>query len=343
MAVTGGCVHAGASDVKVNTVDAELVFGVKVPAESAPSPVEAAVMPEQQIAQPLRQPPPLFRNNVFDIPLYVGGVVNEDEIVGCPSEIRKPLPRRNANAEVDGEPLVGALQFNGTYVVNQGADPPVTPLEPETRVLRHYVKNAHKSFTYEVVQPYGKYFLVSTFLVKPQSTGQSAKPATEPVIESPRARSDPEAGLVLKRTEVVDANGKRAPGTTPFAPATGVLLIPFPVSSEDYSSSAVDPNTGRTFRLTASVKARDRINACGEPVVGWVVQTYVSISDGNNANDAYEWHYLVAPQYGAMIIAEKIMRPKQDASPVQQARPADTTIRSIAGVEPTAPPPGYPK
>jgi hypothetical protein len=342
--LSAGCVHPGASGVKVAPVKAELVFGVKDTTKSAPTPIDVAFSTDENLvdsgpSRPAFQP---FRpNNSFQIPLYIGDNAGDDFVIeGCPDKIVKPLPRRNAAADVDGDPPIGKIPFSGSQTIYRQTDTVSRQLDPEDRVYRNLKKSPDKNnkiFTYEIVQPYGKDFLVSLIQVNPNSTAETVRPTTEPAIESQRYRSDPESGVVLKRTDIVDAKGNAVPGTKPFVPSTGLLLLPIPVSSEDYTSSAVDPSTGRTLVLQASVKARERVNACGEPAEGWLVQAFYTVADGNTEKD-YRWNYVIAPQYGGIIISEDVNsleRRQKNAQSPPEFQVVEKVVRSLMTVQPT--------
>lgn len=330
-ALTAGCVRAGGPDVKVNALDAELVFGVKEK-DAAPTPPEAPTPPSTDPFFPTD-----FPTNPFDIPLF-----NDPPKNPCPDEFTKANPQRDADVTVTGDLSEGGYRFRGTLLRNLNSRIEVSTLPEETRVVKNYkrVKNGAGDgvdlITYDYIQPFGTQFLQTTFQVKALvQNSTSVRPPTENVYEgTPRVRSDPEAGVVIKRTALVDAKGNAVPGAENFNPQTGLLLLPLPVESSDFASTAVDSASGRTLVNQASVKARERLSACGEPVDGWYVDAFIAISERDNpaaqdGDNQFRWQMVIAPQYAGLIIGEVIDRTYSGN------RPNETLIRSILSLEPT--------
>ena len=336
-AVTAGCVRQGGPDVKVNALDAELVFGVKETKENAPVPPE--VLPPPPVADFIP-----FQGNPFEFPIFDDPKPNP-----CPEELVKATPRRDADVLFSGDLQNGAYTFRGAFITHFNNGAKLSQLPEETRVVRNYKRQPAPPpeegdiVTYDYIQPFGAHFLKSRFQVKTLDTSKSVKAPTEPTTESPRVRTDREGGVVLMGTEVIDAAGNRVPGSEPFEPTTGVMLLPLPVASESFYGSGNDPRTGRTFVNQGEVKARDRVIACGEPVEGWFVSAFIAISDRDNPStieivpgqqpkgdpdNQYRWDYIIAPQYGGLIIAESITR--EFGGP----RPNETVIRRLKSIDP---------
>jgi hypothetical protein len=105
-----------------------------------------------------------------------------------------------------------------------------------------------------------------------------------------------------------------------FAPTPGILLLPLPVASGDtWQSVGVDTKTGATAVLDGTVTRRQRIDACGDLVDGWLVdatQTLGSVQNADPQAGQQAVSYLIAPQYGAMIVNERV-------------HPADTADQSF--------------
>jgi hypothetical protein len=168
-------------------------------------------------------------------------------------------------------------------------------------------------FTYEVVQPElgGDNVVITTYQVK--SVGA---PPTRSVFNPTGAGQDeitagePERGLVIKRIQVLDATGATV---SEFAPITGLLLMPLRVRpGEIWSSRASDPKSGQQLQLEGKVNDRARVDACGDIIEGWeVTTTLVSSGDGETVERAYD--FIVAPQYGAILLSEHISDPNAEA------------------------------
>lgn len=330
MAFTAGCVRQGSADVKITALDAELVFGVKKK-DSAPTPPEAPSPP----VDPSGLEPFGFRPNNFDLPLF-----NEPTVSACPSEFTKANPDRDADVVVTGDLAEGGYTFRGTFVREMNTGPVASPLPNEVRTVKNYKRVVNGAgegvdlITYDYIQPFGAHFLKSSIQVKAlRANGASVRPPTENIYEqTPRVRADPEAGVAIKRTELIDAKGNRVADAQNFDPESGLLLLPLPVESSDFTSTAVDRSTGRTVLNQAGVKARERINACGEPVDGWYVDAFIAVSQrddpaARDQNNQYRWQMVVAPQYAGLIIGEIITRRFTD-------KPHESIIRNISSVDP---------
>jgi hypothetical protein len=128
------------------------------------------------------------------------------------------------------------------------------------------------------------------------------------VVEEPRF-NEPEGGVSLVKVENFDEKGNSL-GT--FEPTSGLLLIGLPVDpSETFTSSATDAKTGQTIVDQATGKGRARIDACGDLVDGWRVETTQSRS---GAAGSVAYNYLIAPQYGGVPILEEVSTTAEDGS-----------------------------
>jgi hypothetical protein len=160
-------------------------------------------------------------------------------------------------------------------------------------------------FTYEVVQPSisGTNIVLTTYQVK--SVGS---PPTRSVFNPTQGQDEftagePERGLVIKRIEVQDSDGAQV---SVFEPATGLLLLPLRVRpGEQWQSVAFDARTGQRMELAGQTLAKERVDACGDIIEGWeVTSTLTSTTDDGVTSNTYE--YIVAPQYGAILVSEHL-------------------------------------
>lgn len=300
---TTGCVSAGRGTVKISPVEANLVFGAKKLDEATPlaSDQNPDIVPD--IAAELTLPPPLPGLDLQP----------RAKVTDCPEAALTAGSEKAADVTITGEPLVGIARWkhSGTLQLN-GKAVPFSGFE--RRVVRNYVQVSPTVFTFETLQPIvtnrGTLFLDSSFRVR---TDGLSKAVTSPGqgVPSPPAIHEPDGGVVLTSIKTIDSSG----GTigTAFTPVTGILLLPLPVIPDDsWRSVAVDPKSGQTVTHNATVDRRQRIDACGDLVDGWHVTATQVVASGRDANPqvAYNgYDYVVATQYGGMIIDERLTQP----------------------------------
>lgn len=108
--------------------------------------------------------------------------------------------------------------------------------------------------------------------------------------------------------------------TEAFNPDQPLLLMPFPppeygTNLEDeldrqrgaeYSSTGTDPLSQTTMVLQASVDGKERANACGEWVDAYSIKVEAGKIVGPLKNIDFTGTYLVAPQYGALIVEDNL-------------------------------------
>lgn len=357
--VTAACSGGGQPGVRILTRSAELVFGVK---DVERSNVQAAQENQLQTLQdsapisaeieaPVVVPPPRAPR----IRRAAGPPPRFEETPQLPDEpAPPPAPRvcrtdgftsvaakRELTSVVPSNvtPASGFYRWNGqaTVTPNPKHNGVLDEAHATTKGLTaHYrlIPDAARplgtgSFSYDVVQPAppdratgAPRFLRSTIQVNPGFA--AVRNPADVVVALPRVRP-PDSGILLTRTELDDANLVPVPGVAPFEPVTPLLLLPLPVAaSETWSSTAVDPRTGKTVRFDgATVQAPARVNACGEPVDGWLVTAPVAISNSGGESDNFEYDFVVAPQYGGLLIGEKTIHSPSPPTPVHD--PTNTT------------------
>jgi len=154
-------------------------------------------------------------------------------------------------------------------------------------------------FTYETVQPDLRgNAVVSAWQVK--TAALSATPQ-ELSVSGPNI-GDPERGLALKSQTVTGTDGK-VQHQYVFNP--GVLFVPLPIQAgESFQGVGVDPASGETLTISGNVDRHQRVDACGEVIDGWQVNTTETFSGAKSQPATY--NYLVATQLGAMIVGEHI-------------------------------------
>lgn len=105
-----------------------------------------------------------------------------------------------------------------------------------------------------------------------------------------------------------------------FTPDQGLLIMPFPppeygtgVEDEldrqrgaDYRSTGTDPISQTTMVVQARITGKDRANACGKWVDAYDVQVVSGKIVGPTKNIDFSGHYLVAPQYGGVVVQDDL-------------------------------------
>jgi hypothetical protein len=202
----------------------------------------------------------------------------------------------------------------------------------EQRLVRNVVKVSDTEYTFETIQPelVPGISTISTFKVKTDAVSRSVTapvappdpnhpnlpvtpPAPPPTLPpgspalptapgSVRA-GDPERGISLMKIQRVDAQGNSSELT--FSP--GVLYFPLPVEpGEQFTSVGIDARTGAVLQHQARVLRRERVDACGEIVDGWVVESTQTFSGSTQTSPPRTYRYIVAPQLGGIIVSEEI-------------------------------------
>jgi hypothetical protein len=314
IASLAACSGGGGNGVGVKNLESDVVFGAAEPAKLAPEGVtdaEATGFDElpDQFFEPVHKAPR---------PTYAQRASVEE----CPQAALEEFPDKPAplwGPEEKKEPPREGLyrwQRSGSLKSAETAGVNFQVRGFERRLLRNVEVVATTetpeggndiTFTYEVVQPEisGSNVLVTTYQVK--SVGE---PPTRSVFNPTRGQDEitagePERGMVIKKIEVLDKDGNQV---STFEPATGLLLIPYRVRpGEVWQSVAVDPKTGQRLQLDGTVLDRGRVDACGDLIEGWQVQSTISSTSDSGATTR-QYDYLVAPQYGSILLNEHIVQ-----------------------------------
>jgi hypothetical protein len=201
----------------------------------------------------------------------------------------------------------------------------------EQRLVRNLVQVSETEYTFETVQPElsGNVTTISTFKVKLGAVSKTVAPPVEPpdltrptspvplpitppgnqptLPKPPLPGSvsvgDPERGISLVKLQRVDAAGN----SSELAFSPGVLYLPLDiVPGEEFNAVGIDPRTGSVLQHQARVIKRDRVDACGEVVDGWVVESTQTFTGPGQTAPPRTYRYLIAPQLGGIIISEEI-------------------------------------
>jgi hypothetical protein len=299
---TSACVSQGDPKVAVTKVEADLVFGVKEP-EPPAEPANSNI--DEELPPSAFEPADLPDFGSFDNPDFGKLPLPPAEAPGeCPAAPPTAVAEKAVDVNITGLPPVGIYKWQ-----RDGTQKPAGSTEGgskidtfERRIVRNVKQVSPTVHTFETVQPDigGKNVVVTSFRVRTDAINRDSTGAGLPVA-GPRV-GEPDRGVTITQIENIDSQGNT---TSVFTPSTPILILPLPVSSnEEYQSVGVDPRSGQTLTHRAKVLARERVDACGEVVDGWAVEAERTTSSPDAPVVTYR--YLVAPQYGGLIISEKL-------------------------------------
>jgi hypothetical protein len=333
-AVTAGCAQPDPPGVGVQKLAADIVFGVKPPPPDAPPanttpgaegltgdattyvptgpsrsfPTPSFPAPRAPRAPSLRQPRPTPLNPTR---------------AACPPAALNAFPAQEAGLTVAGTPGEGQYRWKRTGTQTMATLPGVAiPISGfEQRLVREVKKVSETEFTFQTVQPElgTGVTVLQTFKVKTDAVSRGVDPPIETIpLERPeqlpdevpfpsnpsvpgRRVGEPERGISLVRIERIDAQGNTQ--VLNFTP--GVLYLPLPIEpGESFESVGIDSRTGQVLQHQAQVLRRERVDACGEIVDGWVVEATQTFSGQSTATRSYR--YIIAPQFGGLMISEQV-------------------------------------
>ena len=368
-----GCVKQDAPGVGIQKLAADIVFGVKPPAETPPPNLQPGQAGPGDATTYVPEGPSTadqsagFGGGDFSGPTgRTGPRLPRVTPIGppkstCPPAALTAFPAKEAGQTVEGVPAEGQYRWKRTGTQTVATLPGVKlPIGGfEQRLVRNIVKVSDTEYTFETVQPElgTNVTTISTFKVKIGAVAKNVTPPVEPpdlthptspvplpitppgtapTLPKPPVPGnvsvgDPERGISLMKLQRVDAAGNTSELT--FSP--GVLYLPLEVvPGEEFNAVGIDPRTGSVLQHQAKVVKRDRVDACGEVVDGWVVESTQTFSGPGQTAPPRTYRYIVAPQLGGMIISEEI----------HTSSPQGTTdvVLSLGQTKPSALPPAPP-
>jgi len=336
-----GCVQRDAPGVAIQKLAADIVFGVKPPVEVPPPNLNPGQAGE---GDPTTYVPdgaagadaPDLPAGSFSGPRPKAGRPRLTPLTPpkstCPPAALTAFPAKEAGQTVEGKPAEGQYRWKRsgkqTVATLPGVVLPIGGFEQ--RLVRNVKKISDTEFTFETVQPElgSEITTISTFKVKIGGLSRSVSPPVEPPnltnptspvplpftppappVSVPKPQipgtvsaGDPERGISLTKLQRVDKAGNISELT--FTP--GVLYLPLDiVPGEEYTAVGIDTRTGSVLQHQAKVLKRDRVDACGEVVDGWVVESTQTFSSGAASAPPRSYRYIVAPQLGGVIISEE--------------------------------------
>lgn len=304
--IAGACVKPDAPGIKVSPIEASLVFGVK---EKPPVPSN----PFDDVDLTPESTDDDFTFESIELPVDITLPRVSTEF--CPKAPPSAAADTPSEVDITGDPLQGLARWKiDGYVTNTDGSQATAKRRYEGRIIRDFkavppdadprYQAGDKVYTFQMVQPSvsnKNVLIISTYEVR--TTALQNRPGVPAGPVQPPTAGQPERGVVLKRIESQDGNGQSV--GQPFAPTTGLLLLPLPVTSaEQFQSSAVDPKNGRTLALNATVTQRARVDACGDLVDGWLVESQL-LDSTQPSPEPLNYSFMVATQFGGQLISER--------------------------------------
>ena len=309
---SAACVRPDKPTVAVNKVEASLVFGVTKPPEQVETPLQSVTtspLPDLQQAFASFDFPDAPAPDFGGIPLATPPKVE------CPQAAPDAAPAKIAEATTELPLPIGVSRYKiGGFFTDETGQKPFASSRFERRIVRRYKQISPTMYSFETVQPViGVFdrFVVATYEVN-TAAFQLTPGAGLPAVTAPRV-GEPERGISLVRMAEVDRNGiERAT----FEPSSGLLLLPLPVEpGERFQSVAVDPKSGQTIAHESSVLRRQKVDACGELVDGWLVESERVVSRGSGSaggdmsagSGSGKYSLIFATQLGGLPVQERIV------------------------------------
>jgi hypothetical protein len=340
-----GCVKQDAPGVGVQKLAADIVFGVKPAVDTPPPNLEpgqagpgdaTTYVPEPGAGSSFDAGPAAGGDfsgpNAPRARLPRVTPLNPPRTT-CPPAVLTAFPAKEAGQTVEGLPPEGQYRWKrtGTQTVANlpGVKLPVSGFEQ--RLVRNVTKVSDTEYTFETVQPElgTNITTISTFKVKTAAVSKTVTPPVEPPdpnhvtvpvplpvnvpgtqpplpkppVPETASVGDPERGISLMKIQRVDAAGNSSELT--FSPA--VLYLPLEVvPGEEWNAVGIDPRTGSVLQNQAKVVKRERVDACGDIVDGWAVESTQTFSGAGQTAPPRTYRYIIAPQLGGIIISEEI-------------------------------------
>lgn len=307
VAACGG--PAGSRGVRVEDINTDIGLGVEVNLDAAPAnTVVRRPIRRDAVLPPARTIPP------FE-------TAEPDEGAECPAA--GPFDFAAVDAGVDPDPQ--ARPFEGSYrwkldgkvVTDQGQE---KVDEFETRRITDVEDDtaSPQAFRFTMAQTRllddrpGEGTLETTYRVVP--TGQARNVPNPPV--GPGV-SDTGRGLYLVSIFFTGTDDEGEPTESRFEPTSPLLLLPFPVTDgTEIDASGTDPQTGMQVSIVGAVNGKKQIDTCGKRVDSWFVnaEQTIRVTDPQTLQtESFEsdYDYGVGPQFGSMLLYERIEAPKE--------------------------------
>lgn len=312
-ALAAACVSPKDPGVRVDAVQADIVFGVDLP--------EVGEVPPPTAGDSVSDGPPdlnvPFRNDVPDRFENIDYTVRPSTDA-CPTAPPTEAPDVVAPANASAPPAAGLYTWRRTgdqVVVVDGTKYENKISGLETRLVRAVDRISETRWTFEVAQPLAAATLVTTYAVnidpiEAEDPQTGSRGVTVPYVGQNTRAGEPLRGLTLERQDYYDAKGIRIGA---FDPVNPILLAPLPVlSGESWVSVGVDPLTGQTIRVEGIMSRRESVDACGQRLDAWLADLTVTYS--GDSETVRHLELFVSTELGAMPIGERISEESADGS-----------------------------
>lgn len=313
--VAFGCGGPGTErGVRVDEINTNVGLGVDPILNAAPPNIVVRRPPAREAFEqpPLRTIPPFEiatpvpvncpRAGDFDFPAQESGVDPDPKVRPSAGTYRYKL---------DGE----IVTENGKFVVNEFETRQITDVEDDSAAPDAFHFTVKQSVLFD--ERRGEGALETTYRVVPTSNTNRVPnpPAPAPAV------SDAGRGVYLVSIIYRDEDVEQR-----FEPSNPLLLLAFPVEDGALiDSSGTDPQTGAQVRIQGQVKGKKQVDACGDRVDSWFVDAVETLRYNDPATFQTEtieadYNYGVAPQFGGMLVYERVIAPKDGPIVTIEAR-----------------------
>lgn len=299
--IASACAKSSRPGVRVDAVQANIVFGVKqsTPGEVAPpsTPTYSGVSNTGvSTAPPPLRVPSGHGGTDFDLPTTATSG-------SCPQAPIGAAPSAAAAENASQPPAPGLYRYkiagsqtltvNGTTITSE-----LGGFEPH--IIRNVQRTSDTLWSYEVVTPGGSGGSdVTTWTVNTAPIEHSANP----IVGKEVTVGEPARGVALSAIDSFDGNGNN---TAEFRPTPAVLELPLPVvSGSDFNAVGVDSKSGQTEQVNGLVQSRQSVDACGTLVDGWFAHLDIKQTDGNSTSTRSE-DDVFSTDLGGLLISQHI-------------------------------------
>ncbi|MGH9084496.1 MAG: hypothetical protein ACRDYW_03490 [Acidimicrobiales bacterium] len=319
----GACANGGTPGIRVEALQADIVFGVEQPEDAAIAPVDAPSLDgsgPREINPSLNVP---FRNRIPDRFKNILDTVPGSAVQGaCPTAPAGASPRVAAERNASTPPLAGLYRYrvSGTQTFTiDGTEitSPVSGFEP--RIVRAVESTGPSFWTFEVLEPTNDGTRVTQWSVNtdpsevPSPTSNDSDGDGIPdgrgvgipyIGQNPIRAGEPGRGVALETITDYDDNGNVSGS---FSATPSLLFLPLPVlPGEEFQSAAVD-RQGQSMQLDGQVERTQTVDACGELADGWFVSMAVVTAQslGSTASNE-EW--IFSTPMGGLPISHRVQQ-----------------------------------
>jgi hypothetical protein len=332
-----GCAQ-GAQRVAVDILASDLVFGAYKPKTPQPS------NPLNPGEAPLAQGDLLLGLPSFDFTRFRPGP-SRLRPVTCPTASDSAIAEFPAGLSSHSLAPVGAFRWVSLFAVFGQAGKVVSQTFPERYVLHtqrlpddHVDVKGQSPISGNHVVESRTYDVIQDYVVNNKVVGQMTQSWLVRQPDNFYDSTDPKGqGLILTKIQYKDPAGKDL--RPPFAPLPGqqLLVYPLPVQNgsggsqaadtsaghNTFASSSNDPTTGEQYSLKITIGNKvERVDACGDVLYGWPADALVTYSSGTLSlppvSKTYNYHYVVATQYGSLLVHEDIKVANPDTTPASE-------------------------